>query len=79
VHTEEVSGLSWSPDGRLLASGGIDNVVGLWSNDIGTSFNEPMHKLEEHQAGVKAVQWCPWKPQLLATGGGDIFYSGMTP
>jgi len=70
VHTEEVSGLSWSPDGRLLASGGIDNVVGLWSNDIGISFNEPMHKLEEHQAGVKAVQWCPWKPQLLATGGG---------
>lgn len=24
-----------------------------------------------HKAAVKAIGWCPWKPKLLATGGGS--------
>ena len=30
-HKMEVCGLTWSPDGMQLASGGNDNKLGLWS------------------------------------------------
>ncbi|EGD76237.1 Cdc20 [Salpingoeca rosetta] len=64
-HAGEVCGLKWSPNGRMLASGGNDNLVNIWS-DAG----EVRHTLTHHQAGVKALAWCPWTHNLLATGGG---------
>ncbi|CAH8433503.1 unnamed protein product [Schistosoma guineensis] len=66
-HTQEVCGLSWSPDKRFLASGANDNFVCIWPfSDI----SKPEHVLRDHQAAVKALSWCPWKPNLLCTGGG---------
>ncbi|KAK4324952.1 hypothetical protein Pmani_004441 [Petrolisthes manimaculis] len=65
-HTQEVCGLKWSPDGRLLASGGNDNQVNIWEKGSTT----PLHTFTEHQAAVKAVSWCPWQNNLLSTGGG---------
>lgn len=68
----EVCGLRWSPDGKYLASGGNDNSVNLWSV-TGLSLDpdtvSPVHTFN-HMSGVKALAWCPWKPHLLATGGG---------
>ena len=29
-----------------------------------------LHRLEAHQAAVKALAWCPWQKNLLASGGG---------
>ena len=47
-------GLRWSPDGKLLASGGNDNVLNIWpSTGLGTSDTEPMYTLTHHQAAVK--------------------------
>ncbi|KAH8855120.1 Cell division cycle protein 20 like [Schistosoma japonicum] len=66
-HTQEVCGLTWSPDKRFLASGANDNFVGVWSC---SDTLKPVHVLRDHQAAVKAVAWCPWKPNLLCTGGG---------
>lgn len=65
-HTQEVCGLKWSPDGRLLASGGNDNQVNIWENMNTT----PLHTLTQHQGAVRGVSWCPWQNTLLATGGG---------
>ena len=70
-HELEVSGLEWSPDGKFLASGGNDNIVNIWTNDVGASGATPLRQLTDHQAGVKALSWCPWKPQVLASGGGS--------
>jgi cell division cycle protein 20 (cofactor of APC complex) len=28
------------------------------------------HTLQGHKAAVKALAWCPWQRNLLATGGG---------
>ncbi|KAH9488604.1 ubiquitin-protein transferase activating protein [Bulinus truncatus] len=67
-HTQEVCGLKWSPDGKFLASGGNDNLVNIWSNQMSSA--PPMFTLTDHQAAVKAMSWCPWKPYLLASGGG---------
>jgi cell division cycle protein 20 (cofactor of APC complex) len=64
---QEVCGLEWSPDGQQLASGSNDNLVHVWDRESAT----PRHVFAEHKAAVKALAWCPWKPGLLATGGGS--------
>lgn len=68
-HTQEVCGLSWSPDGTTLASGGNDNVLCLW-DAAASSISRPRFSLTEHQAAVKALSWSPHERNLLATGGG---------
>jgi len=65
-HCAEVCGLSWKGDGQLLASGGNDNLVNIW--DIRSSL--PKMTKTNHCAAVKALAWCPWQSNILATGGG---------
>jgi cell division cycle 20, cofactor of APC complex len=65
-HTQEVCGLKWSHDGSQLASGGNDNLLNIW--DYGSS--TARFSLDHHQAAVKALAWCPWQGNLLASGGG---------
>eukprot|EP00605_Chrysophyceae_sp_TOSAG23-4_P001327 GSChrysophyteH1.ASY1.ANO1.1444.1 assembled CDS len=61
-HSQEVCGLSWSPDGCTLASGGNENRLCLW--------DACMSQSRQHNAAVKAVSWCPWQRNILASGGG---------
>lgn len=82
AHTQEVCGLKWSPNGSQLASGGNDNLLCVWdaaasgggsattaaSGTVPTQ--APRHVLTAHTAAVKALAWCPWQTNLLATGGG---------
>ncbi|KAK9841266.1 hypothetical protein WJX74_002821 [Apatococcus lobatus] len=65
-HALEVCGLKWSPNGQHLASGGNDNRLVVW--ELGG--REPVHTLLGHQAAVKALAWCPFQSNLLASGGG---------
>ncbi|KAK9767417.1 WD repeat-containing protein slp1 [Basidiobolus ranarum] len=67
AHTSEVCGLKWRSDGTQLASGGNDNLVNIW--DARSSV--PKFTKHNHTAAVKALAWCPWQPNLLATGGGS--------
>jgi cell division cycle protein 20 (cofactor of APC complex) len=70
-HTQEVCGLSWSPDGTFLASGANDNTLCIWDSDAsGAASSTPRHVLTEHQAAVKALAWSPHERNLLASGGG---------
>jgi len=82
-HEMEVCGLAWNPEGSILASGGNDNNLCLWDSSTilggqtggSTSTNRPgiynpRATLTDHRAAVKAVAWCPWERNLLATGGG---------
>ncbi|KAK0579261.1 hypothetical protein LWI29_023572 [Acer saccharum] len=66
-HTHEVCGLKWSPSGQQLASGGNDNLLHIWNNRRSTQW---LHRLEEHTSAVRALAWCPFQGNLLATGGG---------
>jgi WD40 repeat protein len=65
-HTQAICGLKWQLSSSKLASGGNDNLVNIW--DI--SSNEPIYSFTDHEAAVKAMDWCPWKSDLLVTGGG---------
>jgi cell division cycle protein 20 (cofactor of APC complex) len=77
-HQQEVCGLSWSPDGRVLASGGNENLLCLWDPaSTQTQFDatsgdhlKPMYTFDQHQAAVKALAWCPFQRHTLASGGG---------
>lgn len=62
-HNEEVCSLRWNGD--TLASGSNDNTVRIWK--IGSPLS---HILEGHCSAVKGMDWCPWKSNLLCTGGG---------
>ena len=69
AHEQEVCGLKWSPSGNQLASGGNDNLLYVWDNQS-ISGGRYLHRLEEHSAAVKALAWCPFQSNLLASGGG---------
>ena len=67
-HTSEVCGLEWRPDGAQLATGGNDNLVTIWD---ARQFSAPKFQKTNHKAAIKALAWCPWQSNLLATGGGS--------
>ena len=67
-HASEVCGLEWRSDGAQLATGGNDNLVSIWD---ARSLDAPKFQKTNHKAAVKALSWCPWQPNLLATGGGS--------
>jgi len=68
IHTGEVCGLEWRADGAQLATGGNDNLVSIWD---ARSLSAPKFTKTNHNAAVKALAWCPWQNNLLATGGGS--------
>ena len=85
-HKQEICSLRYSIEGDLLASGGNDNIAYIWdirnlkNNIFNFLFDEnsvnpyeirPYSVNNLHQAAVKAMNWCPWKRHVLATGGGS--------
>lgn len=54
-HTEAVLHVQYSPDGRMLASGGGDTTVRFW--DVNT--NLPKHTCRGHKDHVLCTAWAP--------------------
>ncbi|KAH9920834.1 WD40 repeat-like protein [Epithele typhae] len=70
LHRDKVHGLAWRDDGMYLASADHAGVVQVWdarASKALTADGRLGSKLK-HRAPVKALAWCPWKPELLATG-----------
>ena len=59
--------MKWSFDGNLLASGGNDNKLFIWSAHSST----PISKFSNHCAAVKGIAWSPHNHGVLASGGGS--------
>lgn len=71
-HSQEVCGLKWSASGKQLASGGNDNLLYIWNMSMAStnSATQWLHRIAEHTSSVKALAWCPFQSNLLASGGG---------
>uniref|UniRef100_A0A8D0SPP9 CDC20/Fizzy WD40 domain-containing protein n=1 Tax=Sus scrofa TaxID=9823 RepID=A0A8D0SPP9_PIG len=69
-HKQAVCALKWSPDGRLLSSGCSDGLLTIWPHDPGVTAQGHPLKVIPQPTAVKAVDWCPWKSEVLAVGGG---------
>ncbi len=83
AHEQEVCGLKWNDEGTCLASGGNENFLCLWdatmsavvrnrrnNGPFSTTDVSPRLMLKQHKAAVKALDWCPFRRGLLASGGG---------
>ncbi|KKP07074.1 WD domain-containing protein [Trichoderma harzianum] len=80
LHSQQICGLSWSPNGRFFASGGNDNLCCLFDTDTSARPARPssmaIRRLGPgsekhrwiHKAAVKAIAFCPWREGLVATG-----------
>ena len=65
-HKQEICGLKWSFDENMLASGGNDNKLFIWS----LKMQAEVTRFSQHQAAVKAIGWSPHQHNILASGGG---------
>lgn len=83
AHTQEVCGLKWNEDSSCLASGGNENYLCLWDASMSdrqsrtrthvpspSATHGPRSILKHHKAAVKALDWCPFRRGILASGGG---------
>ncbi|CAL9097744.1 unnamed protein product, partial [Musa textilis] len=74
-HRRGVCSLKWSDNRRYLASGGHDKLVHIWDACMPVSQRHPrrhqwLHRISSHTSIVKALDWCPTRSNLLASGGG---------
>ncbi|MGI9061515.1 MAG: protein kinase domain-containing protein [Ktedonobacteraceae bacterium] len=68
VQKSGVKAVAWSPDGKLIASGGIDHTVHIWNAVSGDEILKPPYS--GHSAELNAVAWSP-DGKFIASGGGD--------
>jgi WD40 repeat protein len=64
AHNLGITSLTLSPDGRLLASGGGDGTVKLWS----TSDLTPVTSYQAHQSSVNSLAFSPDGNQIISIG-----------
>src|SRR5262245_53838087 len=65
-HTDGVTSVAWSRDGKRLASGSSDRTVRIWDGETGA----PKHTLEGHTDGVTSAAWSR-DGKRLASGSWD--------
>ncbi len=63
-HTNRVTTVAWSPNGKYIASGSLDQTVQVWSANAGDHFHPVIY--HGHSAGVLAVAWSPDSSRVVS-------------
>jgi WD40 repeat protein len=63
-HTDFVTSIAWSPDGKRLASAGADKTVRIWD----LTANAPIFTYFGHSGAVLSVAWSPDGKRLASAG-----------
>ncbi|CAH6721428.1 APC/C activator protein Cdc20p [[Candida] jaroonii] len=71
VHSAEICGIEYKPDGQQFATGGNDNLVCIWDVRQSVVNHQPLFTKHTHKAAVKALKYSPFQNNLLVTGGGS--------
>ncbi|MED6276627.1 hypothetical protein CHARACLAT_004941 [Characodon lateralis] len=71
VQEEGICSLKWSPGNEWLASGSKEGLLHIWDRAIAgiKTSSQPIITMKQPSA-VKALGWCPWQRNVIATGGG---------
>jgi WD40 repeat protein len=54
-HSQSISTLAWSPDGRIIASGSSDKTVQVWEAVTGKT----LYTYTGHTGRINALTWSP--------------------
>jgi WD40 repeat protein/predicted transcriptional regulator len=75
-HSDSVNSVSWSPDGKRLASASNDNTVRIWNVTSG----EEIATFNGHGEVVRTVRWSPDGTRIAsaAEGGGIMIWDPET-
>ncbi|XP_051125731.1 katanin p80 WD40 repeat-containing subunit B1 homolog KTN80.2-like isoform X2 [Andrographis paniculata] len=65
-HTRGISNIRFTPDGRWVVSGGLDNVVKVWDLTAG----KLLHDFKFHEGHIRSLEFHPLE-FLLASGSAD--------
>ncbi|ADP79549.1 WD40 repeat, subgroup [Pseudofrankia inefficax] len=76
-HTRGVRSVSFSPDGKILATGSSDTTVRFWDVTDSARSGESTTLLTDHTGGVSAGVFGSYA-QIFATCGGDVRLWNMT-
>jgi WD40 repeat protein len=63
-HTDRVTDVAWSPDGKYIASSSLDRTVQVWSANP-TEQTQPF-VYRDHTAGVRTVDWAPGSQRVVS-------------
>ena len=73
AHADKVITVAWSPDGKYIASGGLDSTVHLWRPMNGQHlFTYRGHSRIFPPAAVYAVRWSPDGTRIASAGTSSI-------
>ncbi|PAV91279.1 hypothetical protein WR25_16832 [Diploscapter pachys] len=70
-HRRDITGMDWDPRFKKLATSSGDWTINVWDEQqIKMSNPTPLYTLTDHTSQVRCVKWCPFKTEVLASGGG---------